>query len=230
MDNTFESIRKYDQLEELLEAGADPGAVEDKEMAECLQVAQLLSAGHESVAMPGSVEFRKQVVRRIEKGRAFRWQGAFLAVAAAVIAFFLVPTPGEEKTAKTELTIDPQMLDRAIQSEARTAMLEYLEETEQLLVSIRDFEVSCAEDRTNIGLEKKVARELLFKQKHFEPQFNTPEFLQARTLFEQLENILSGVNGLDPCTDPMELDMINEHVSKKRIISKLRHMAQSIQA
>ena len=230
MDNTFESIRKYDQLEKLLEAGADPGTVEDKELAECLEVAALLSAAEEPVGMPRSVEFRKQVVRRIEKRRSSYWQGGFLAVAAAVIAFFIFPERPGDPTSQSSLSIDPQVLERAIQNEARSAMIEYLEETEQLLVSIRDFEVSCSEEKTNIGLEKKAARELLLKQKHFEPQFNTPEFLQARTLFDQLEKILSGVNGLDPCTDPMEIDMINEHVSKRRIISKLRHMAQSIQA
>lgn len=229
MKDSFEFIRKYDQLEQLLETGADPNSQEDPDMAEYLQVVALLTDQAEMQTMPRPVEFRKKVIQRIEKRRVNRWQGLLLAAAALMISFLIFPVGSKEKS-EPGLTIDPQMLDRAMQSEARTAMLQYLEETEQLLVSIRDFPVACSEDKTNINIEKKVARELLLKQKHFSPQFNTPEFLQARVLFDQLENILTGVNGLDSCTDPTELDMINEHVSKKRIISQLRHMAQTIQA
>ena len=228
MSDDFELIRRFDELEKLTEGGVDPASLADKELAEALEMVGLLRQDAAAMpAMPRTVEFRKQVMGQVAKRRRrMPWPG-FLAVAAALVAgFFWMGRP--QPADPGDLMIDPSLLARAEKREAEDDMLAYLETTEQLLVAIRDYEVTCSEGDMNVAVEKELARELLLKQKLFTAQTNRPEYYQARHLFQQLETILVDVNSLDPCTDPFEIDFINEHVTQQRILSKLRLVAQDL--
>ena len=233
MNDQFRMIQEYDRLEQYDQTDADLDSLEDRELAQDLAVIRLLredAARLPSISQPE--KFSKKVVDRIgaqqqKRARTVWWSTGLALAATLVIGFFLFsPEPGAESPT---LMIDPEMLDLVMKHEDRSAMLSYLEETEKLLVSIRDFEVTCADNQMNITSEKELARSLLLKQKHFSPLMNRPEYFQARQLFGQLENILVGLNTMDLCTDLDEMDLINQQVNKKRILSKLRLVAQEIQ-
>ncbi len=228
MNEEFRNIQKYDELEKLLEAKASPENVEDRELAESLQVVHLLSQQHVESAMPRGVEFRKSVIRKIER-RSRSWWQVGITLAAALIVGIIWFKPGQDGKNPAGIMMDGEMLEQAFANDARSAMVEYLEGTEKLLVSIRDFDAVCAEDQMNVTQEKEMALRLLTKQREFVAHMNEPQYYQARNLFNQLEKILVDVNSLDLCTDPLEVDLINESIHKKRILRKLRHVAQEIQ-
>ena len=229
MNEEFRFIQEYDKLEKLVESGADPGSIDDQELAESLKIVQLLSQQAQEPVMPRGVEFRKTVIRKIERRRKGWWHAGFTLAAAFLLGFLWLRPGGQPPPTDDTLVMDGAMLEQSFENDARTAMVEYLEGTEKLLVSIRDFDSVCAENQMNVSLEKEMAQELLTKQREFMVHMNHPEYYQARSLFTQLEKILVDVNSLDLCTDPFEVELLNESINKKRILRKLRHVAQEIQ-
>jgi len=125
--------------------------------------------------------------------------------------------------------VDNQQASLALDTLNRDDMVAYLTNTEHLLMSIRDSDMVCTEKGADMALERNLARNLLLKQKRFTNTLNDARYNQARKLFASLESILVDVRNLDPCTDPMDLELINDHISSKRILGKLRLIAQEIQ-
>ena len=147
--------------------------------------------------------------------------------AIVLLAVFLPREP--EPSGKTHLVMAPELIDQAMANQARSDMIDYLESTELLLLSIRDYDFYCAENQLDMAPEKNLAKVLLLKQKMFHHQLNDPRYFQARQLFDQLERILVDVNNMDVCSDKFELEFLNQHIIKKRILTKLRVIAQEIQ-
>ena len=230
MKDQFESIRQYDELERLLESGVEPDGVEDAELADSLKVIRLLERTAELESMPRGVEFRKRVIRDLDRNgrRASWWSGAVVLAATLLCAILLMQY--NEIMEETSIGIDPKLYAQLARNEARSSMVTYLEDTEKLLMSMRDFEVSCSEDQTDVEIEKELAKSLLTKQRLLTAQMDDPEFIRARHLFEQLENVLVDVNTMDLCTDPDEVEILNEHISETRLLSKVRLIAQDIQS
>ena len=222
----------YDRLEALHQSGTPPEEVKDAEMADFLRVVDLLDLeGQKAQAMPNAPEFTATVIERVKPRHFYRWTAGLAVAAAFLVAFLLIkpiqeaPPPEEQHT----MVIDPGLLEQASRKQMREAMVEYMQNTERLLVAMRDYEIACSEQQADMTPEKILASQLLRKQKHFSPDMNLPEFIQARDLFVQLESILVNVNSLDSCSDPMEVDFINKAINSKRIIGKLRLMVQEFQ-
>ncbi|MDJ0836017.1 MAG: hypothetical protein QNK37_05825 [Acidobacteriota bacterium] len=230
-ENQFELIQEFDRLESLLEKGAEASRKEAGELAGELDVVRLLMRdASQDIQMPRQQAFRDQVMQQVRPvKRKNWWMAPGLAVAAAlVLALLLIPQ--QKKAATTGvIQVDPELLARAESVDNRDAMIAYLEQAEVLLTSIREFDMQCSEDQTDLTLEKKLARTMLMRQKTFITDMDKPRFYQARDLFAQLETILVDLNGLDVCTDTMDLEFLNEHISKNRILSKVRMVAQDIQ-
>jgi len=227
----FEADR-FDQLEAWLENGTQPNQVTDEEMADLLRINQLLSQSHPVVPMPNAETFRHGILSKVRRKRVvFRLATAGAAIAATILMalLFFQKTPPVGDPDGPRIVLDQNLLEHAIQNQAKESMLAYLQDTEHLLLAMRDFDVHCADDQLDLAAEKKRAQDLLLQQKLFSTQINHPQFSQARQLFDQLERILVDVNGMEPCSDPTEVDFINRHINDNRILSKLRLIAQEIQ-
>ena len=219
----------FDQLEALHQSGADPGSVQDPETAANLEMLAILeSLESAEPAMPAPVEFRKGVLSKIKRRRKLAWEGVF-AIAAAFLIGAFVFFPEKDAVTQPGLMMDQDLLSASIDNQTRQAMVNYLESSERLLLAIRDHEVACSENQADIAPEKELAKQLLMRQKLFSPQMSDPNYYQAKQLFSQLERILVDVNTMDPCTDPFEMELINEHINTNRILSKLRLVTQNIQ-
>jgi len=222
----FSLASAYEQLAAMVDKGETASAA-DPETAAHLEVVRLLTADAASPAdMPRSVEFRRQVLERLRR-RPGRYRFFYLAAAAAILLGLFVRGPWQQQV-DAKILIDGPALARSEEKHLQNDMVAYLENTERLLVFMRDNELSCSEETRDIAPEKELAKALLYQQQHFAPEMTQPQFVQARELFSQLEHILVDVNNLDACTDPDEIDFINTQISKKRILSKLRLIAQDI--
>jgi hypothetical protein len=227
-DNQFELIRQYDQLEALLADGEAP-STPPEHLAGELAVARLLMHDAETIsAMPRAEAFRADLRKELTPPtRRGWWGGTGLVLAAAVLAaIILFPEKPEQGS---DIILDDQLLAMVEREDVRTSMLDYLDEAEHLLQAIRDYETTCSKDQADLALERQLANTLLLRQKQFSTEMNKPQYYQARQLFSQLEAILVDLNGLEPCTDVYELDFLNEHISKNRILSKVRIVAQGIE-
>lgn len=227
MEREAQFAREFDRMESLRAAGAERGSIDDSEMADYLEIVNWLEAEAEAAPMPRGLYFTRALIRRLNHRKRIWWGGGLALAASILIAFLLIGVP--ESQPAHALVIDSQLLDRALMNQTKDEMVEYLQTTERLLLAMRDYEVACSEDRMDVAPEKDLAKNLLLRQKHFSPLMNQPEFFQARHLFSQLERILVDLNSMESCTDPGEIDFINKHISKNRILSKLRLVAQEIQ-
>ncbi|CAM2008164.1 hypothetical protein [Acanthopleuribacter pedis] len=228
MNHEEEYEALFDRLESCRQQGAPPSS-DEPELHDLLMISQALDQlGEEPVEMPRAYEFRQTLMRRVRRRPVLRSFSAGLVLAATILAglLFLREPPGQPSR---EIVIQPEMINQVIEKQARTDMVDYLENTELLLVSIRDFDFKCSDDSLDMAMEKKLAQGLLMQQKMFHHSLTDPRYFQARELFDQLERILVDVNNLDPCSDQMEIEFLNKHINSKRILSKLRVIAQEIQ-
>lgn len=236
-DNPFEQAQAFDRLEELVANGATPNDPEAGDLAGELAVVQLLTQDAEATPMPREDLFRSELMDKLQKQRtqqrrSFGPVRVLMAMAATfAIAFlsFRLMSPPPDEAHSHDLVVDDQQVAQAIQTLTHDDMIAYLNHTERLLMSIRDHDMACDDQNTDMALERKLARELLMRQKRFSNTLNDARYNQARTLFASLESILVDVKNLDPCTDPVDLELINDHISNKRILGKLRLIAQEIQ-
>ena len=233
-ENQFKHIQDFDRLESFLEQKVKPSREAAGDLAGELGVLQLLMQdAAQEVPMPRQQAFKDDIMGQIKPPQRKKWwlgSGLAVAVAAALIMAFLPTEPQVSGPAsRGVIEVDPALLAQVETLDNREAMVTYLEQAEVLLTSIREMEANCSEDQTDLALEKNLVKTMLMRQKTFSGQMNTPRFYQARDLFAQLETILVDLNGLDTCTDTMDLEFLNEHISKNRILSKVRMVAQDIQ-
>lgn len=222
---------RFDQLEQWLTQGKTPTDISDPEMAELLQISQMLSEEKPLIEIPRPKDFHHQLFSKLSKRRFPRYLVGALAAAACLFLAFLFmqkQTPVEGPDGP-QIVLDENLLRHALQKQTTQSMLDYLNDTEHLLLAMRDFDVHCSEDQLDLAAEKERAQDLLLKQKLFSTQMNRPQYLHARQLFDQLERILVDLNSMELCTDSGEIDFINQHVNKNRILSKLRLVAQEFQ-
>ena len=232
--NQFQDIKDFELLESLL---AEEGEPQAGPLAGELEVIRLLSAdAANEVPLPQGRDLSAAVMGQITRRKKPPvWRGVALAVAAALViglvAVFLPKAPqsdGPIADASSQIMVDPALLAVAEHEQTRDAMARYLDRAERLLTAIRDYEAVCDANKADLSLEKKLANRLLVEQKQFSDEMDKPQYMQARQLFAQLETILVDLNTLNPCLDVDEIEFLNDHISRKRILSKVRLVAQDI--
>lgn len=231
-ENPFEQAKEFDRLEALLEEGIDISDPEAADLAGELAVVQMLMADaqKQDPAMPREVEFTHSVMDQLVIRRRRRPWHIGLAVAAIfLVGFVFIQKEDPVEAPGSNLQMNAASMERLDRSLNKDAMVAYLNNTERLLLSIRDMEESCSEEGSNVSLEKEVAQDLLLHQKQFVAQLGSARYQGARALFTQLESILVDVKNLDTCTDSFEVELINEHINENRILGKLRLIAHEIQ-
>lgn len=229
IDNSFEQIREFDRLEELRVQAVSHDAIEAGDLTGELHVLELLVQDSEQEAMPRSERFSTVLMSKIRRRKHLNMFAVITAMAAAFLVGLISLIGFGSGKDKQRIMVDSVQATHAIDTLTRHDMLAYLGHTEQLLMSMRDHEEACSEEGSDLALEKQLAKSLLMKQKRFSNHLSDGKYNQARALFASLESILVDVNGMDLCSDPIDLELINEHISKKRILGKLRLIAQEIQ-
>lgn len=221
---------QFDILESWMESDVESKSIDDREMADILEICKALQKSADSFSMPDSNRFRAHLMKKVRPGRLKKILGTGLALAAAVLlAILLQPNVKTPAPDGPQIVLDEGLLKHAIQNQAKQSMLAYLQDTEHLLLAMRDFDVHCSDDQLDLKAEKQRAQHLLMQQKLFSTQMSHPQYLQAKQLFEQLERILVDVNSMEVCSDQTEVDFINRHINDNRILSKLRLVAQEFQ-
>lgn len=237
MTQDFE--RKYEQLDELDHHQTPVGDVEDRELAAHLEVVQYLRRAAESArhANPAGPLFTRQVLGRVRRRTSWlRWSLSVAALLLMAIALKVYLGPADPSTqvqaasAKpAAIQFDHQLLQQAIDADARDDMVAYLVGTEKLILSLREPDLVCTQEKVNLAPEKDLAKQLLMQQKRFQTQMGGVDYMHVRDFFGQVEMVLVDLNSLDGCSDLGEIHSLTEIIEEKHILSKLRLMVQEIQ-
>ncbi len=230
-NNPFEQAAAFDRLEELVARGVSPDDPDLGELSGELEVVRCLQReSSRPVVQLDDEKFRRELMGKLRKRR--HWPGLVTLsglAAAVILALYLHRPPAKGPFANGDLLVGENQAAKAIEHLTRDDMVAFLSTTENLLMSIRDHEDACSDEGTDMALERHAAQQLLVQQKRFVSQLNEERYNQARHLFASLESILVDVKNLDSCTDPVDVEIINDHISNSRILGKLRLIAQEIQ-
>jgi len=168
-----------------------------------------------------------------EGPRGTRWTRVLvpLAAAAAVAAAMLRhPAPGPPPAAPRQATVSEEALRRLEASMARDNAVRYLNDAQDVLVTVAAAPLACDRKRArvDVGEEARRSRELLSRRALL-VEADRAEMAGARPVLEDVSNTLREVAALDPCSRPEELLAIQRRMSRQRLLMKIDLMTRELQ-
>jgi len=168
--------------------------------------------------------------------RGTRWTGVLvpLAAAAAVaVAMLRHPSPGPPPAAPAaprQATVSEEALRRMEASMARENAVRYLNDAQDVLVTVAAAPLACDRKRArvDVGEEARRSRELLSRRALL-VEADRAEMAGARPVLEDVSNTLREVAALDPCSRPEELLAIQRRMSRQRLLMKIDLMTRELQ-
>jgi putative zinc finger protein len=184
-----------------------------------------------SAEMPLSVEsLRTRVLARLDKApapRPFRWGFAGAGLAAAALAVAIVPSllersrEGEQPPAIQKMIPD-EMMARMERRLARDSAARYLDEAQDLLVTVSAHPADCEKDhgRIDVGEEARRSRELL-ERRALMVELGGDEVASAQPLLDDVEGLLREVAALPECVRADSLDAIHRQMERRKVLMKI---------
>lgn len=240
----------------LLAAGAlDAGerAAAERHVASCVECAADLAALRAILAAasadeacaaepPVAVEWlRARVHARLDAAQAAPrprravWAMA-VAGAAAVAAFAVVsrpvPPPHDtmvaEGTAEPEIVVSDEALERMERTMARERTARYLDEAQDVLVTVSGKPRNCDRKAQHIDLadETRRSRELLAKRARLD--LDGSAALTAGPVLDDVEKVLREVASLENCARRRDVEAIHRHVERERLLMKMELMTREL--
>jgi hypothetical protein len=158
-----------------------------------------------------------------------------LSVAAALVAIVVAvrfpatrhvtPSP-----APRQATVSEEALRRLESSMARENAIRYLNEAQDVLVTVAAAPTACDRKRARVDVaeEAQRSRELLSRRALL-VETDRAEMAGARPVLEDVSNMLREVAGLDPCSRPEDLLAIQRLMSRQRLLMKIDLMTRELQ-
>jgi hypothetical protein len=188
-------------------------------------------------ALLARVQARIDEAEAAARPRGMRWVKVLvpLAAAAAVAVAMLrnpspEPQPVAPAVAPRQATVSEEALRRLESSMARENAVRYLNEAQDVLVTVAAAPMACDRKRArvDVGEEARRSRELL-SRRAFLVETDRAEMAGARPVLEDVSNMLREVAALDPCSRPEDLLAIQRLMSRQRLLMKIDLMTRELQ-
>lgn len=188
-------------------------------------------------ALLARVQARIDEAEAAGRPRGMRWVKVLvpLAAAAAVAVAMLrnpspEPQPVAPAVAPRQATVSEEALRRLESSMARENAVRYLNEAQDVLVTVAAAPMACDRKRArvDVGEEARRSRELL-SRRAFLVETDRAEMAGARPVLEDVSNMLREVAALDPCSRPEDLLAIQRLMSRQRLLMKIDLMTRELQ-
>ena len=184
-----------------------------------------------SAEMPLSVEsLRTRVLARLDEApapRPFRWGFAGAGLAAAALAVAIVPSLLERsreggQPPAIQKMIPDEMMARMERRLARDSAARYLDEAQDLLVTVSAHPADCEKDhgRIDVGEEARRSRELL-ERRALMVELGGDEVASAQPLLDDVEGLLREVAALPECVRADSLDAIHRQMERRKVLMKI---------
>jgi hypothetical protein len=241
----------------LLAAGAlsaSERAAAERHAAACAACAADLAALRSTLAVaaadeacaaepPVAVEWlRARVHARLDAAAAPRprarraaW-AAGLATAAAVVAATILSRPAAPppapsagaSAAEPEIAVSEEALDRMERTMARERTARYLDEAQDVLVTVSGAPRGCDRRTQRIDLadETRRSRELLARRARLD--LDGSAALAAGPVLDDVEKVLREVASLEDCARRRDVEAIHRHVERERLLMKMELMTREL--
>lgn len=188
-------------------------------------------------ALLARVQARIDEVEAAGRPRGMRWVKVLVPIAAAAaVALAMLRNPSPESqlvappVAPRQATVSEEALHRLESSMARENAIRYLNEAQDVLVTVAAAPTACDRKRARVDVaeEARRSRELLSRRALL-VETDRAEMAGARPVLEDVSNMLREVAGLDPCSRPEDLLAIQRLMSRQRLLMKIDLMTRELQ-
>jgi hypothetical protein len=189
---------------------------------------------------PLSIEHLKtRVMARLDEpvpARPFRWGLAGAGLAAAALAVAIVPTlvertraPRPEAPVVVEKLVPDEVMARMERRLARDSAARYLDEAQDLLVTVSAHPADCEKEhgRIDVGEEARRSRELLEKRALL-VGLGGEEVASAQPLLDDVEGLLREVAALPACVRADSLEAIHRQMERRNVLMKIDLVTQEL--
>jgi hypothetical protein len=186
-----------------------------------------------SLDPPVPVEFLKTRAQarldQVKAARPIRWGFAGVGLAAAALAVAIVPPlvervrqPGSATAVATEVLVPDDMMARMERRVARDSAARYLDEAQDLLVTVSAHPADCEDDhgRIDVGEEARRSRELL-QRRALMVELGGDEVASAQPLLDDVEGLLREVAALPACVRADSLEAIHRQLERRNVLMKI---------
>ena len=163
---------------------------------------------------------------------------AGLATAAAVVAAVIVLQPGRVSppavgasplpSAETRIAVSDEALDRMERTMARERAARYLDEAQDVLVTVSGAPRRCDRrtQHVDMGEETRRSRELLARRAQLD--LDGSASLTAGPVLDDVEEVLREVASLENCARLRDVEAIHRHLERERLLMKMELMTREL--
>jgi len=165
------------------------------------------------------------------------WPRAALPLAAAAVVLVLIGMWLPDRTPRVgpgpvrpQAAVSEEALRRLETSVARANAVRYLNEAQDVLVTVAAAPLRCERKRAHVdvGDEARRSRELLTRRALL-VDTDRDEIAGARPVLEDVSDALREVAALDACARPEDLEAIQRRMARGRLLMKIDLMTQELE-
>jgi hypothetical protein len=159
----------------------------------------------------------------------FRPVTAAAAVALAGLALLHTPSTGPTKAAPGAQPVSAEVLDRLDSTLARERAARYLNEAQDVLVTLAARPRDCDREagRVDVADEARRSRELLARRALL-VELEGGAIASARPVLEDVEQMLREVASLESCARSRDLAAIHSQLEQRRLLMKIDLMTREL--
>lgn len=158
-------------------------------------------------------------------------------VAAAVVAVVLLAPPllerfrlAQPSPAEPAVTLSAAAVGRLERTVAREQAARYLNEAQDVLVTVASTPPRCRRQTPGIDLEDESERSRsLLARRAFLVDLTQDGLAPARPVLEDVEQVLREVAALPPCARRQDLEAIHREMSRRNLLMKIDLMARELE-
>jgi len=180
-------------------------------------------------------ESRAHATRRGFPGGAFAWRPVFagllagLAVGAAAMYLALrTPGPGRVQVRAEAFHASPEFLENAELVIARRATLDYLKQSQFVLLDFVESGDPGTGGRPVLDAER--ARELLAKKRYLNAQLETSRMSQAKAICDQIELLFLELGEIGGDLPRAELDRLRRTIGERDLLLKIALVRKELES
>jgi hypothetical protein len=153
------------------------------------------------------------------------------AVVAATIFFRPIQAPTKvvtEAVGEPEIAVSEEALDRMERTMARERTARYLDEAQDVLVTVSGKPQHCDRKAQHVDLaeEARRSRELLARRARLD--LDGSAALAAGPVLDDVERVLREVASLENCARLRDVEAIHRHVERERLLMKMELMTREL--
>lgn len=178
------------------------------------------------------IEFSKDYPQRLPEKRFFQpWRLAIAAAGAGLlgglaIAFLLIrPAIGPQRAS---YQVSSSFLERVDEEVARRAILDYLEKSRMILLSLRQSGEQPEQAGFILPPQEKL-RQLLNEKKYLSPQLETFRLTKARAILDEIEALLLELALIQDGSSSQETKQISRLIEERRLLLKIQLLRQELE-